>query len=202
MPKLDSTFEEAQESTVGSGYEPMEPGAYMCRVQAVRTQGTDARGATWTASGKQYVVLILDVDEGEHAGKFSDEYWAGEDKDYGHRLYMSWKPSAMGMLKHTFAAFEDANAGFDARAAFEADRWELFVGRRLRVQWNAREYESNRGELRYSVRPDRALTATDKPRTVIELLGGEKADFAEYKALRAAASAAAPAAAYGDDIPF
>lgn len=201
MPKLGEEFEQAEEAKAYE-YKSMEPGAYMCKVQQVLTEGTLSGGRTWTSDEKQYVMLLLDVDEGEHAGKFGDTYWEG--KEYAHRLYMSWKPSAMGMLKHTFAAFEDANAGFDARAAFEADRWELFAGKRLLVLWNGQEYESNTGELRMSVRPDRALTAEDKPRPKVEKLDGEKVDYADWKAQQDGASTSpAPAAdPYADSVPF
>ena len=203
MPRLGEEFEQAEEAKAYE-YKSMEPGAYMCKVQQVLTEGTLSGGRTWTSEEKQYVMLLLDVDEGEHAGKFSDTYWEG--KEYAHRLYMSWKPSAMGMLKHTFAAFEDANAGFDARAAFEADKWDLFAGKRLLVLWNGQEYESNTGELRMSVRPDRALTAEDKPRPKVEKLGGEKVDYSDWQASQAQASTSpAPAAASGDmytDVPF
>ena len=200
MPKLGEEFEQAEEAKAYE-YKSMEPGAYMCKVQQVLTEGTLSR-STWTSDEKQYVMLLLDVDEGEHAGKFSDTYWDG--KEYAHRLYMSWKPSAMGMLKHTFAAFKDANPGFDARAAFEADKWDLFAGKRLLVLWNGQEYESNTGELRMSVRPDRALTAEDKPRPKVEKLDGERVDYADWQASQVQASTSpAPAAdPYADSVPF
>lgn len=200
MPKLGEEFEQAEEAKAYE-YKAMEPGAYMCKVQQVLTEGTLSR-STWTSDEKQYVMLLLDIDEGEHAGKFSDTYWEG--KEYAHRLYMSWKPSAMGMLKHTFAAFKDANPGFDARAAFEADKWDLFAGKRLLVLWNGQEYESNTGELRMSVRPDRALTADDKPRPKVEKLDGERVDYADWQASQAQASTSpAPAAdPYADSVPF
>lgn len=187
MPKLGNDYESAAESTA-TDFKAMEPGVYMCRIQAVRTEWTDSSGKKWRsgdggepASEKSYVKLIIDVDEGEHAGRFSDEYWAGEDKDYGHTLYMSWSPNALGMLKHTFSSLDEANPGFDAKAAFEADQWMMFVGKRLLVEWNGQEYESNTGDTRLRVRPNRALVAADKPRTKVELLDGEKVDYSEWK---------------------
>ena len=202
MPKLEN-FDKVEESTA-TEYKTMDPGVYMCRVQAIRTEGEDSRGNHWDSERKQYVVVVIDVDEGEHAGKFSDDYWTGEDKDYAHRFYMSWKESARGMLKHTFRAFDEANNGFDAQAAFEADKWEMFIGKRVLVQWNGQEYESNTGELRMSVRPDRALTAEDKPRPKVEKLDGEKVDYADWQASQAQApTSPAPAAdPYADSVPF
>lgn len=199
MPKLDN-FDQVEESTAKE-FKTMDPGVYMCRVQAIRTEGDDARGNHWTSDRKQYVVVVVDVDEGEHAGKFSEDYWAGEDKDYAHRFYMSWKETARGMLKHTFRAFDEANSGFDSQAAFEADKWEMFVGKRVLVQWNGREYESNRGEVRMSVRPDRALTGDDNPRAKVELLDGTTVDFDDYEARKVQASTS-PADPYADSVPF
>lgn len=185
MPKLPDTFNDVAESSAGE-YKTLQPGVYMCRVQAVRTEGEDARGNHWDSEKKQYVKLILDIAEGEYADYFNDDYWNDESKDWGHTLYMSWKETAQGMLKHTFRSFEEANAGFDARAAFEADKWELFVGKLLLVSWNGQEYEANNGDTKVRVRPDRAVTDSDKVRTTIEQLDGTKVDVEQYHASVAA----------------
>lgn len=200
MPKLDQTFDNAQESTAQE-FRSMEPGAYMCRVQAVRTEWTDAAGKRWTSDDKNYVKLILDIAEGENEGRFSDDYWQGSDKDWGHTLFMSWTERALGMLKHTFSAFDEANAGFDARAAFEADRWEMFVGKLLLVAWSGQEYESNTGELRLRVRPDRALTGSDNMKAKVEKLDGTRVDYEEWLGGKTAQAASAPSDTYSD-VPF
>ena len=205
MPKLDN-FDQVDESTAKQ-FSTMEPGVYMCRVQAIRTEGEDSRGNRWDSARKQYVQVVVDVDEGEHAGKFSDDYWSGQDKDYGHRFFMSWKESARGMLKHTLRAFDEANPGFDSLAAFEADKWELFVGKRVLVQWNGQEYESNTGEVRMRVRPDRAVTEDDDAKAKVEKLDGAKVDAAGYMAAAAepdghAASANGLSDLYSESIPF
>jgi len=181
MPKLDKTFDDVQESGAGE-FVQFDPGVYMCRIQAVRTNWVDGRGQMWTSDQKSYVKLIVDVDEGEHAGRFSDEYWASEEKDWGHTLYMSWTERALGMLKHTFAAMDEANPGFDAKAAFEADAWDKFVGKRILVVWRGEEYTANNGTVRVRTRPDRAVTASDKPKVTVELPGGEKVPWDDYKA--------------------
>lgn len=198
MPKLNDDFTEAKESTAGESRR-LVPGVYMSRVQAVRTEWTDARGNHWDSDTKQYVKLILDIDAGEFADYFSDEYWAGESKDWGHTLYMSWTPRALGMLKHTFAAFDEANKGFDSRAAFEADKWDLFIGKKLLVHWSGEEYEANTGEVKLRVRPDRAQTDADSHSAKVKKLDGQRVDYADY----VAPSEAPAGEPYdGEAIPF
>ena len=199
MPKLDSSFNETQEST-GGDVRRLMPGIYMSRVQAVRTEWTDSRGDHWTSDEKQYVKLILDIDAGEFTGYFTDDYWQGEQKDWGHTLYMSWSPRALGMLKHTFSAFDEANKGFDSRAAFEADKWELFIGKRVLVHWGGEEYESNTGAVRLRVRPDRAVTESDNARAKVLQLDNKRVDYADYLPPEQSTSSS-PKELY-DGVPF
>lgn len=200
MPKLDQEYANAQESSA-SEYRSIQPGVYMCRIQAVRTEGEDSRGH-WTSEQRQYVKLILDIAEGDYANYFSEDYWNGEDKDWGHSLYMSWKSTAYGMLKHTFASLNEANAGFDAQAAFEADKWEMFIGKFILVQWNGQEYESNTGEVRVRVRPDRAVTDSDNVRVKVEKLDGTKVDYSDYASAEAESSTSSEGADLYSDVPF
>lgn len=197
MPKLNEEFAAAPESSAGE-YKNLQPGVYMCRIQAVRTEGETSQGA-WTSEEKQYVKLVLDIAEGEFAEYFSDEYWEGEGKDWGHSMYMSWKSTAYGMLKHTFASINEANAGFDAQAAFEADKWEMFVDKFILVQWNGEEYEANNGDIRLRVRPDRAVTDSDNVRVKVTKLDGTKVDADEYSVPTLAEQAAADTYS---DVPF
>ena len=210
MPKLGETFDKAAESSASNSSTTFDPGVYMCRVQAVRTEWEDAKGTRWTSAEKEYVKLILDIDEGPQQGRFSDDYWAGEDKDWGHTLYMSWKETALGMLKHTFASINEANNGFDAQAAFEADKWQMFIGRRIRVYWDAQEYEANNGEVRIRVRPSRAVTESDRIKPKVKRLNGALCDYDDWRAVMGGGDApaatstasAAPSAYKTDDVPF
>ena len=146
MPKIDKNeYENA--SATGGEYQRMTAGGYVCRIQAVRTKGTDYYGKEIDyVTEKQYVKLIWDVAEGDFAGKFSDDYWTGEDKDWGHQVYMSWKN--MGALKNAITCLEDSNPGFDAMAAFEADKWELFIGKQIGLVLGEEEYLGNDGTVR------------------------------------------------------
>ena len=197
MPKLNEEFAATPESSAGE-YKNLQPGVYMCRIQAVRTEGETSQGE-WTSEEKQYVKLVLDIAEGEFAEYFSDEYWEGESKDWGHSMYMSWKSTDYGMLKHTFSSINEANAGFDAQAAFEADKWEMFVDKFILVQWNGEEYEANNGDIRLRVRPDRAVTDSDNVHVKVTKLDGTKVDADEYSVPTLAEQAAADTYS---DVPF
>ena len=143
MPKIDMNEYNAATASTGGDYQKMPAGGYVVRIQAVRTK--DAAGFDYIA-GKQYVKLIYDVDEGEFAGKFSDDYWAGEDKDYAHQIYLSWKN--LGALKANITAIEESNPGFDAMAALNADKWELFVGKLVGIVLGEEEYIGNDGSVK------------------------------------------------------
>lgn len=144
MPRIDRAAYDAAEATTNEEYKRMPAGGYVVRIQAVRTKDA-ARGIDYIAD-KQYVKLIWDVDEGEFAGKFSDDYFAGEDKDYAHQLYFSWKN--MGAFKSNVWCFEDSNPGFDALAAVDYDRWELFVGKRVGLVLGEEEYMGSDGTVK------------------------------------------------------
>lgn len=144
MPKIDMAEYEAAEVSSTEEYKRMPAGGYVVRIQAVRTKDDD-RGIDYVRD-KQYVKLIYDVAEGEFAGKFSDDYWAGEDKDYAHQIYWSWKN--MQSLKRSILCFEESNPGFDAMAAFQADSWGMFVGKLLGIVVGEEEYMGNDGNVK------------------------------------------------------
>lgn len=150
MPKIDSKKYDAAEVTEGGSFAKMTAGGYVVRIQAVRTK--DASGFDYVV-GKQYVKLIYDVDEGEFAGKFSDPYWEGEKMDWGHQIYWSWKNVnddewAMERFKRQIHCFDESNPGFDAKAAFEADKWQLFIGKRIGIVLGEEEYIGNDGSVK------------------------------------------------------
>ena len=130
MPKIDrDAYNAATESAGGGGGNrpTFAAGAYVLRVQAVRTEW-ETRSGIQRADERQCVKIVYDVAEGECANMMSDDGWYhGEDNDYKHCCYLSWKN--YGFLKKIMRVFRESNPGFDPEAAFEADRWELFIGK-------------------------------------------------------------------------
>lgn len=149
MPKnFDmNEYNNADVSTGGGGdFKRMTAGGYIVRIQAVRTKGFDYGREIDYPDEKMYVKLIYDIAEGEFAGKFSDDYWADETKDWGHQIYLSWKN--MGAFKGNILAIEESNPGFDAMAAFTADKWALFVGKQVGIVLGEEEYLGSDGTVK------------------------------------------------------
>lgn len=94
---------------------------------------------------KEYVEVIYDIAEGQHAGYYSDEW--GKSHPYAHHFYMSYKETALGMLKGRLDAFAASNAGFDPFAAWDGGRLDMFRGRIVGINLQEEEYERD-GEVR------------------------------------------------------
>ena len=142
MPKINHSEYDSAPASTGGEFQRMTAGGYVCVIQAVRTKGV---GVDYV-SEKQYVKLIWDVAEGDFAGKFSDDYWAGEDRDWGHQFYLSWKN--WGALKTALTCLDESNPGFDAEAAFEADNWNMFIGKKMGLVIGEEEYIANDGTVK------------------------------------------------------
>ena len=146
MPKIDMNEYNAATPSGGGDYKRMGAGGYVVTCQAVRTKGMDYGREVDFAAERQYVKLIFDIAEGELEGKFSDDYWADESKDWGHQYYLSWKN--MGALKNTIQCLDESNPGFDAMAAFQADNWGLFIGKKFGLVFGEEEYLGNDGSVK------------------------------------------------------
>lgn len=105
-------WEEVEES---QGFESPGAGNYVLRVTGVED-----------VPKSEYAWLVVDIAEGEFEGEFSRDFYAG--KPYAHRVLLSYKDSALGMLKRTMSLFTASNPGFDAMAAWNGDL-SMFVGR-------------------------------------------------------------------------
>ena len=188
-------YEAAEASNGGGEFKKMPAGGYVCRIQAVRTKGINSYGGAEIdyVNDKQYVKLIWDVDEGEFAGKFSDEYWAGESKDWGHTFYLSWKN--LGAFKSAIQALDESNPGFDAFAAADAENWGLFIGKQLGLVIGEEEYEANDGSIKTRYTLPRIKSVQD--------IRDGKFRVPELKKLPSSTTQQAPAQASSfDDVPF
>ena len=136
MPKIDRN--EYMSATAkqggGGGFAQMEPGVYELYIQAIRTEWDTKNGHT-NGLDKQCVKIVYDVASGQFEKNFTDAYfvdWEGKPNpefDYRHSCFLSWKK--LDYFKGKIEALNAANPGFDALAAFEADQWQMFLGKRF-----------------------------------------------------------------------
>lgn len=95
---------------------------------------------------KEYVELVWDIAEGEFAGRYSDKW--GQEHPYAHHLFLSYKDTALPMLKGRLEVIQASNSGFDPFAAWDAGRLDMFRGRLLGINLQEEEYESTDGKVR------------------------------------------------------
>lgn len=121
-------------SNDGGGFERLEAGAYVARI--VDFIDMPAR---------EYAEVVFDIAEGPKAGFYSDDW--GKDHPYAHHFFMSYKESALGMLKGRLEAIGASNPGFDPFAAWDAGQAAMFIGRLVGINLQEEEYERNDGEV-------------------------------------------------------
>lgn len=122
------------QSTSDGGFTPLPAGPYVARI----TEMTDN-------PSREYVEVVFDIAEGEHAGYYSDDW--GKSHPYAHHFFMSYKDSALGMLKGRLEAIAASNPGFDPFAAWDAGRTDMFVRRIVGINLQEEEYRRNDGEV-------------------------------------------------------
>ena len=100
--------------------EKLPAGGYIVRIDAYEDDEKNDR-----------VWFLFDVNEGPHAGFYSDSYY--ENKPFRHRLMLSCKETALGATKGKLEKISECNTEprFDAVAAFEGGNLGLFVGKKV-----------------------------------------------------------------------
>lgn len=172
----------------GEGGQRLEPGAYVVRI----TEMNDV-------PDREYVEVVYDIAVGERAGYYSDEW--GKSNPWAHHTFFSYKDKALGMLKGRLECINASNAGFDAFAAWDAGRLDMFVGRTFGANIRLEEYEKSDGSIGERLSVCEVRTAQDvldgkvKPRDVKRL------DASRGSGWSARPVAAAPAVD-DSDIPF
>lgn len=175
MPKINR--DAYNNTTYGSGFKPFCAGAYVGRIQAVRTSWEEmdwdaGRRTQRTAESEQAVMFVFDIAEGEFEGEFSRDFYmkngsVDPDKDFLHWVRYSWALDPKTGEYKDLVRFDDAlkasNPGFDPEPAFDADRWELYVGKLFgfvadgTVRTNDQGYDT----WRTNVKPWKVCSADD-----------------------------------------
>lgn len=118
MKKLD--LSNVTPST-GEGFAAVPEGAYVMVVTGVKD-----------VEAKEYLEITFDISEGDRAGYYDDEW--GASHPWAHMVRVSYKDTALGMLKHRLNVLTASNPGFDAEAMLTAANETpqllgMFVGR-------------------------------------------------------------------------
>lgn len=175
------------QSSSDGGFTPLPAGPYVARLVALNDN-----------EQREYVEVVFDIAEGEHAGYYSDDW--GKAHPYAHHFFMSYKDSALGMLKGRLEAIADSNPGFDPFAAWDAGRLDIFVNRIVGINLQEEEYERNDGEVGTRlnvcqvVDAQRVRDGKVKPRDKKTLNGGGKPKVGGGRVVTAQP--------YGGPIPF
>ena len=129
-----------------SSFTRLEPGGYVVKVV----------GAT-DYEDRQYFELVYDIAEGPRTGYYSDA-WGVEHKN-AHRVVMSYKPQAVGMMEARLNAINASNPGFDGVAACKANRFDFFIGRVFGVNLREAEFMRDDGSIGTRIELGQVVTA-------------------------------------------
>lgn len=121
------------EASSEGGFARIEPGAYAGVITSVED-----------VPSKEYVRVLFDIADGPHKGYYSDGFYA--DKPWAHSVIMSYKDSALGMLKGRLETIQACNPGFDPFAAWDAGRLDMFAGRKVGLVFREEEYWDKKTE--------------------------------------------------------
>lgn len=124
---------ESVESSTEGGFPRIEPGAYVGVI-----------GSMEDFPSKEYVQMLYDVAEGPRKGYYSDAFYV--NKPWAHNFYLSYKNTALGMLKGRLETIGECNPGFDPFAAWDAERLDMFIGRKVGIVLREEEYWDKKTE--------------------------------------------------------
>ena len=171
MPKIDM---EAYESASSGSFKQLTPGAYVVAIMQVLDEfeemDWDVRErVTRTAEKDQAVMFVFDIAEGEFCGEFSRDYYMEDgkpapNKTWMHQFKYSWAPESMRDFKRFNEVLEDSNPGFNVLAALEADKWDMFVGKKFGIVLNGTVSTNDNGYDKWTLRPGWRVFTVDAVR--------------------------------------
>lgn len=169
MPKIDM---EAYNAASIGGFKQLMPGRYVVAIQAVRKEFEEMDwdiGARVTKTiDDKCVMFVFDIAEGEFCGEFSREFYMGADgkldpsKDWMHEFKYRW--DNIDDFKKFNYILEESNPGFDVMAAFSADRWDMYIGKKFGIVLNGTVSTNDKGYDRWTLRPGKGIYTVDDVR--------------------------------------
>lgn len=170
---------DAIEARKDGDFERLPAGPYVARVVSMEDKPS-----------KEYVELVWDVAEGEKAGFYSDDW--GKSHPYAHHVFLSYKDTALGMLKGRLQCITESNPGFDSEAAWNGGRLDMFTNRLFGINVQEEEYEHD-GKVKVRLNVCQVVTAQDVRDGKVQKRDIKRLDGAS-------ATTAAPAPAPQDDV--
>lgn len=231
MPSF-ANYNQVEANYSEGGFKQLEPGAYVAVVQDFRTRWTERNfdtglndefttimvdPSTGAVTGSTPALMLLfDIAEGEFAGEFSRDYYMDgikpkPDKEFLHRWRFYWgdltNEKDAAKAKYVLEQFTASNPGFDALAAFSADRWELFIGKKFGIVLNGTVKTNDRGYDQWNLRPSAKIYS------IQDIYNGDHAEprITDKRTKVATAESSTPSAGgqdeqapvgVYDDIPF
>lgn len=168
----------------------------------------DAREYTSEQTGNVSLKVCVDIaGKDKQAGYFKNQYDNNADIQAkwptGGTRYLSLKDEQIAYLKGFITAIENSNAGFkfDVKGT-----WEQLKGKKLAGQFGWEEYTAQDGTTKVATKLTQ-FRSLDKLNEIkipsVKLLNGTYADYEEYKANRAKATADDDVVEIKDsDLPF
>jgi len=212
------------EAKMSDGFEPVTPGVFVLRVQAVRTQWTERDYQTGldkncSVATDAAVMLVYDIADGVHASEYTKEFFLAQGgaldpkKDFLHQYKFIWgdlnNPTDAASTKWVLDTFTASNPGFDALAAFNADRFDLFEGKLFGAVLNGTVKTNEKGYDSWSLRPRKKIYSVQELQNGVDRDGKpiaepritDKRTKVEESSTSVASADVVPVDMY-DDIPF
>lgn len=131
-------------------WEPLEPGGYICKIMGVEE--------TKSRSGKDMLVISLDIAEGEFKDYYAQQYKSDNraEKKWGCKVYQLLEDNEGNTnrgFKTFVSAVEKSNTGFDPNSIWGvADINPIFKGKLVGGVFGREQYENMKGDLKWSVK--------------------------------------------------
>ena len=130
MPNIN--WDDVTESS-GRGASVLPSGAYKCVITSAEF--------VKTKKGSAALLVLWDVDDGEHKGHFSDSVF--DNTPFRHNDYLMLEGKALGITKHKLHVLADANPGFKPTVAISQDKAQPFVGKTCYLLLQEHKYTYN-----------------------------------------------------------
>ena len=188
MKALGNAYKSAEARSDG-GFERLPAGGYVCKIVSVED-----------VTASDYLSVVFDIAEGDYKGFYSDDW--GKDHPYAHRFFMSYKESALGMLKGRLKAIDESNGTEFVKEAVAGLKEQQLVGKLVGLVIGYEEYNSDRGDTRTRSYVKAVISADRVRRGDFKIPELKRLEGAAAPAITEHAGEAPAGFSWGDDVPF